>query len=463
MKNPSFIYLLIGFILTLTVLIFFTISSYERLNTMISYSDQVEKTFRVMNKMEGLNSLMKEAETAVRGYIITRDSIYLEPLTIAKNEIPATFEEVKKLVADNDVQRTRMGLIQNAARMRIQVLESSVHMVNAEAYDSVKNDHMMQGRNLMESFKLGMNKMMEYEQKQLVDNYQQKDIYQRMAPTMFRWVFGLVGLAFLILFILLLREFFKRLKYQEELQLQLMALKQSHAELTQLAFAASHDLQEPVRKIRTFSDRLIYKQKEKLDEDGKKILQRIDVSARRLQGMLEDVSGYMNLIDSREEKKLVSVKKIIEEVRDNFRDSISQKNAMITIGNMPELWVYPAQVRSMFRAFIDNALKYSKTGQSPAIIIYSEQIEGRRLGNTFPHLDKTYTAITIKDNGIGFDNEFRDKIFQIFRRLHTQESFSGKGIGLAICQRVMANHNGVILADAKPGEGATFTLLFPRD
>ncbi|WP_256381575.1 CHASE3 domain-containing protein [Flavihumibacter sp. ZG627] len=430
---------------------------------MISYSDQVEKTFRVMNKMEGLNSLMKEAETAVRGYIITRDSIYLEPLTIAKNEIPATFEEVKKLVADNDVQRTRMGLIQNAARMRIQVLESSVHMVNAEAYDSVKNDHMMQGRNLMESFKLGMNKMMEYEQKQLVDNYQQKDIYQRMAPTMFRWVFGLVGLAFLILFILLLREFFKRLKYQEELQLQLMALKQSHAELTQLAFAASHDLQEPVRKIRTFSDRLIYKQKEKLDEDGKKILQRIDVSARRLQGMLEDVSGYMNLIDSREEKKLVSVKKIIEEVRDNFRDSISQKNAMITIGNMPELWVYPAQVRSMFRAFIDNALKYSKTGQSPAIIIYSEQIEGRRLGNTFPHLDKTYTAITIKDNGIGFDNEFRDKIFQIFRRLHTQESFSGKGIGLAICQRVMANHNGVILADAKPGEGATFTLLFPRD
>ncbi|WP_332733979.1 sensor histidine kinase [Flavihumibacter sp.] len=463
MKKPSFLYLLIGFILTLTVLIFFTISSYERLNTMISYSDQVEKTFRVMNKMEGLNSLMKEAETAVRGYIITRDSIYLEPLTLAKNEIPATFEEVKMLVADNDVQRTRMGLVQNAARMRIQVLESSVHMVNEGSYDSVKNDHMMQGRNLMESYKLGMNKMMEYERKHLVDNYQQKDIYQRMAPTMFRWVFGLVGLAFLILFILLLREFFKRLKYQEELQLQLMALKQSHAELTQLAFAASHDLQEPVRKIRTFSDRLIIKQKDMLDDDSKKIIQRIDVSARRLQGMLEDVSGYMNLIDSREKKKLVSLKKIIEEVRDNFRESISQKNATITIGNMPELWVYPAQVRSMFRALIDNALKYSKTGQLPAITIYSEQIEGRRLGNAVPHLDKTYNAITIQDNGIGFDNEFRDKIFQIFRRLHTQENFSGKGIGLAICQRVMANHNGVIIADAKPGEGATFTLLFPRD
>lgn len=416
-----------------------------------------------MNKMEGLNSLMKEAETAVRGYIITRDSIYLEPLTLAKNEIPATFEEVKMLVADNDVQRTRMGLVQNAARMRIQVLESSVHMVNAGSYDSVKNDHMMQGRNLMESYKLGMNKMMEYEQKHLVDNYQQKDIYQRMAPTMFRWVFGVVGLAFLILFILLLREFFKRLRYQEELQLQLMALKQSHAELTQLAFAASHDLQEPVRKIRTFSDRLIIKQKDMLDDDSKKIIQRIDVSARRLQGMLEDVSGYMNLIDSREEKKLVSLRKIIEEAKDNFSDNISQKNAMITIGNMPELWVYPSQVRSMFRALIDNALKYSKAGQSPSITIYSEQIEGRRLGTAVPHLDKTYNAITIQDNGIGFDIEFHDKIFQIFRRLHTQENFSGKGIGLAICQRVMANHNGVIIADAKPGEGASFTLLFPRD
>ena len=170
-----------------------------------------------------------------------------------------------------------------------------------------------------------------------------------------------------------------------------------------------------------------------------------------------------HFFNPREEKKLVSLKKIIEEAKDNFSDNISQKNAMITIGNMPELWVYPSQVRSMFRALIDNALKYSKAGQSPSITIYSEQIEGRRLGTAVPHLDKTYNAITIQDNGIGFDIEFRDKIFQIFRRLHTQENFSGKGIGLAICQRVMANHNGVIIADAKPGEGASFTLLFPRD
>ena len=463
MRKSSILYLLTGFILTLGVLSFFSWMSYQRLNAMISYSDQVEKTFRIMNAMEGLSRVVADAETSVRGYVITGDSIYLEPLKRAQLEMPHLIDTLRELVKDNTVQKSRLGLVRNAAILRIQLLENSIALVDNGVFDSVKTSHMMKGRSHMASFHLGIQQMMEQEQQMLQESYQQKNFYQSIAPPMFKRVFLLVGIVFLVLLVLLVREFLQRLRFQHELQVQLMALHQSNAELTQLAFAASHDLQEPVRKIRTFLDRLIIKQRDLLNEDGRHMINRIDHSARRLQGMLEDVSNYMNLIDSDEEKVPVSMIRLLEEVREGLKEQITEKKATLHIGQLPEMKAYPQQVRILFRALLDNALKYSKPGMAPVIDIIATEREGSRLGEAIPHLDKTYDVVMVKDNGIGFDNEFREKIFHLFRRLHTQEKFGGKGIGLATCQRVMANHNGFILADAKPGEGASFTLFFPRD
>jgi signal transduction histidine kinase len=122
------------------------------------------------------------------------------------------------------------------------------------------------------------------------------------------------------------------------------------------------------------------------------------------------------------------------------------------------------QTKIMFKALLDNSLAYRKVDESPKIRISAKVVEGADLKiDHLPSLQKHYHAITIEDNGIGFDNAFKLKVFQLFRRLHTQEDRSGKGIGLAICQRVMANHNGAIDVFAEPGRGAAFTLYFPKD
>ena len=255
-----------------------------------------------------------------------------------------------------------------------------------------------------------------------------------------------------------------RFRFQQKLQEQLLSLKQSNDELTQLAFAASHDLQEPVRKIRTFTDRLRIRQKDNMDKEGQMILERIDASGKRLQGMLEDISTYMNLLEWEEEAVPVSIKKLWDEVLAAEQPRIQELQATISLGDMPDLEIYPSQVKKMFQALLDNALTYNKEGKTPVISITHQEVDVKDIGiKSLPTLQKHYHAITIQDNGIGFENEFKEKVFQLFRRLHTQEERSGKGIGLAICQRVMANHNGVIDAHALVNKGAAFTMYFPKD
>lgn len=362
------------------------------------------------------------------------------------------------------MQVRRLAMVRNTAQLRVGLLETSIPLFNEGGYDSIKIERMQKGRYLMESFKVGLMEMKAQEEQYLKKKFLQKELYQKLTPSIFKQVTGLVGLVFLILFILLVRALVQRYRFQQELEEQVQALKQSNADLTQLAFAASHDLQEPVRKIRTFSDRLLLKQQENLNEEGRMILSRIDYSAKRLQGMLEDISTYMNLVDSEETKEKQPVRKLVEEVVRSFDEVISEKKGVITIGNLPDLEVYPNQFKSLFRSLIDNSLKFSQDKISPAIVIFSEQVDNRQLKDTgLPHLNKDYFAISIRDNGIGFENEFREKIFRLFRRLHSHDTISGKGIGLAICQRVMTNHNGFITAEGKPGEGATFTAYFPRN
>jgi light-regulated signal transduction histidine kinase (bacteriophytochrome) len=194
------------------------------------------------------------------------------------------------------------------------------------------------------------------------------------------------------------------------------------------------------------------------------ILGRIDVSARRLQGMLEDISNYMDLISSDEKKKNISAETILAEVILGNEERIKESGTSIQINPLPELVVYRNQLALVFQALLDNAIKFSKPGIPPDIIIYSETLKGERLNDlikTPVHIN--YRVIHFMDNGIGFDNAYRDKMFMLFRRLHNNEELAGKGIGLAICQRVMSNHQGFIIADGTPGESARFMLFFPMD
>ena len=463
-KKYSLLYLVIGFILTLVVLGVFVILSNQRLKALISYSDQVEQTYQAIETIEKISNRLKDAETAVRGFVITKDSSYLDPLFKARLDLPVLMDSIKLLTADNEMQRMRLGMLHNTLLLRMKILEDAIPLVNDGTYNEVMIDRMAKGKQMMNNFRMELEIIRKEEQALLHDRFLQKETYQKLTPGIFRQLSIVVGFVSIALFVLLLLEFLRRLRFQKALQQQVDAIRQSNDELTQLAFAASHDLQEPVRKMRIFTDRLLMKQKKSLPAEELMILGRIDYSARRLQGMLEDISNYMDLIGSVEEKIMLDMRKALHEVIRKNEPAIQEAQAQIQVDPLPELFACPSQIKLIFQALLDNALKFSKPGIPPSIRIYSEPIKAEQLKELIESpLHARFWVIHFTDNGMGFDNVYRSKIFQLFRRLHHQDEFSGRGIGLAICQRVMSNHQGFISAIGKPGEGARFMLFFPMD
>ncbi|HEY8398467.1 MAG TPA: CHASE3 domain-containing protein [Flavihumibacter sp.] len=464
MKRNIFLYLIIGFTTTLIVMVVFSLISLKRMNDMIHYSTQVENTYQVLGKLRNLSDIITEAEAAVRGYVITKDSSYLFPMDSVRALYVDVLNDLRELNPGNSRRESRIAMLQSTIQLRLYMLESLKFAVGQEASPESILDNVTKGRNLMASFKNDLDLMEREEQELLHERFTQKERYQKLTPRTFRIVSGVVGLIFLISFTLIVKAMLDRFRFQQELQEQLLAIKQRNDELTQLAFAASHDLQEPVRKIRTFTDRLLIRQQDRLDEEGKMILSRVDYSAKKLQGMLEDISTFMSLQEENEKIQLTDTRKLWEEAIRDYANLIADTKAEIEISDLPWLELYPMQTKIMFKALLDNSLAYRKVDESPKIRISAKVVEGADLKiDHLPSLQKHYHAITIEDNGIGFDNAFKLKVFQLFRRLHTQEDRSGKGIGLAICQRVMANHNGAIDVFAEPGRGAAFTLYFPKD
>lgn len=464
MKRNIFLYLMIGFTTTLVIMVIFSLISFQRMNSMMRYSSQVEHTYKVMGHLSGIGNTITSIESSMRGFVITKDSTYILTRDSLKHRYNQHLEQLRQLIEDDSQQKIRLAMIRSTVQLRLQLLESMDIYVDMDANRPEILKRVAKGRELMTSFREILNLMQKEEEELLKKRFEQKERFKQLTSQGFRAVAAIVGIIFLAFFVLLVKAILDRFKFQQELQEQLLSLKQSNDELTQLAFAASHDLQEPVRKIRTFTDRLRLRQQDRLDEEGQMILSRIDASGKRLQDMLIDISTYMNLLESESTTTRVSLKNLWEEIIAEEAVRIHKLKATVVVGNMPVLEVYPEQIRKMFRALLENALSYNKEDVSPIITITHREVDQKEIDvKGLPNLQQHYHAITIEDNGIGFDNEYKVKIFQLFRRLHTQEDRSGKGIGLAICQRVMANHNGVIDAYGDVTKGAAFTLYFPKD
>jgi light-regulated signal transduction histidine kinase (bacteriophytochrome) len=247
------------------------------------------------------------------------------------------------------------------------------------------------------------------------------------------------------------------------LENKLHELNRSYAELEQFTFVASHDLQEPLRKIRTFSDRLVLQYNQQLDEKGLMIVERINFAAQRLQELIQDITNFTALVNKEEKSLRIDLNWIVAKTLKEYAPVIEQQRVSVFTVPLPIITGYPEQLLLLFRSVIDNAIKFSTTTEVPVLRISYAGIERHdKNGQSGVPGQRTYHKILIEDNGIGFDNEFAEKIFVIFQRLHTQQSnYRGKGMGLAIAQRVMVNHGGFVTAVGHPGKGAVFSLYFP--
>ncbi|HEY9361706.1 MAG TPA: ATP-binding protein, partial [Chitinophagaceae bacterium] len=237
--------------------------------------------------------------------------------------------------------------------------------------------------------------------------------------------------------------------------------ERSNQELASFSYVASHDLQEPLRKIQTFSHRIQEKEFEGLSLQGKEYLTRMAAAAERMQALIEDLLTFSRTNTGPRIFKKTDLNKMMEQIISDLKDNIEEKSAVVEYKKLPFVPVISFQFKQMMENLILNSLKYHKKNQPPRIKIKAASVKGSLITEWEADKNKNYHVIEVVDEGIGFEQEYSAKIFELFQRLHGKSEYPGTGLGLAICKKIIQNHKGYITAKGEPGKGATFTIYLP--
>jgi signal transduction histidine kinase len=231
----------------------------------------------------------------------------------------------------------------------------------------------------------------------------------------------------------------------QELERQARELVRSNAELDQFASIASHDLQEPLRKVRTFTERISETEAERLSERGLDYLRRANASAERMQTLIEDLLRYSRVSTQGRPFSPVDLRRVTDDVLEDLSDQVNRTGAIVRVGSLPTINADAPQMRQLLQNLISNAIKFRREGVTPEVDVQSKH-------------DLGWVTITVADNGIGFDPQYSRRIFRVFERLHGRGTYPGTGIGLALCRKIAERHGGTIVARSVPDEGSTFTV-----
>ncbi|GAB3512749.1 PAS domain S-box protein [Emticicia fontis] len=238
-------------------------------------------------------------------------------------------------------------------------------------------------------------------------------------------------------------------------------LSKLNSELAQFAYVASHDLQEPLRKIQTFSARIQEIEKDNLSEKGKDYFNRLQNASKRMQQLILDLLAYSRANTAERHFEKIDLNNLLESIEEQLRESIQQKNARIESVRLPVINIIRYQFEQLFTNLLTNALKFSKPDKNLVIKINCAILPGSAIEAAGVDKALDYYHISFMDNGIGFEPEYNEAVFQVFKRLHGKDEYPGTGIGLAIVKKIVENHSGIITATGKVGQGATFDMYFP--
>lgn len=238
-------------------------------------------------------------------------------------------------------------------------------------------------------------------------------------------------------------------------------LRRSNQELEKFAYIASHDLQEPLRKIQAFGDRLLRKSHEQLDESGRGYLDRMMVAATRMRTLIDDLLTFSRVATTLRPYAPVDLNTTLHEVLADLETALTQSQGEVDAGPLPTIEADPLQMRQLLQNLIGNALKFAKPGEPPIVTVAATELD--RLPETAdpPRPGFVGWRLTVADNGIGFEQAHERRIFEVFQRLHGREQYPGTGIGLAICRKIVERHGGAMHARSQPGRGATFIVDLP--
>jgi signal transduction histidine kinase len=461
--------------LSLLALTFFSLYWFQKQK---NSSEWITHTHEVKFKIEKSYGLLSEIESAQRAYLLTKNPYYRSESKTSEEMLDTNLVGLRFMVSDNTTQLSNVEQLNELVRARIQrlhlVADSAAHL---ETHISSVN--IGPGQLLMESIRSKIATMDQTEDDLLRLRISNKNKIDTNV-SLFIVLFAAISLTILFAsFLRIKNENFRRMKAEVDVDLLEATVRDRTAEINKInqelvqkndklesknqdlasfTYIASHDLKEPLRKIEMFTRRIIQEYPEKLGEKTTEYHQKILEQAIRMQNLMNAILQYAQTDDDSLEYRLTDLNDIAQLAMESLSEPIQEKNAVITIGQLPTISCFPEQIEQVFINLIGNAIKYSKPGQVPAIEIKAEPLGEKSPDESgFPRGWK----IDFCDNGIGFEDKYQNKIFEIFQRLHDKNSYSGTGIGLAICKKIVENHGGRIEVKSIPGEGSVFSIILP--
>ena len=427
--------------------------------------EKVTHTTRVMLQIEDISSAVNELEGSHRAYLITGNSRFLKPYDTLERVLKKELNELKILCVDHPEQMKNANTLEQLIDERINFLRSDSLVSGVPDKDGFLDGEIVAGRIMMllNKIKSREGELMG-QRMEVLKEWSDKSTIAVMIPLAFAIV--LIVTAFTII----MREYATKVKvekqllvFQQQLKDKIEKLDSSNKDLEQFAYAASHDLQEPLRKIMTFSERINHKFSGSINPELKNYLDRMSGAASRMRVLIDDLLAYSRASRSSAERTEVNLVRVFDIIRDNYEVTIQSRGVSFIYHNhLPRISGDQTQIMILFQNLVSNAIKFTASGVRPVIEISSEEVGQEELEKQGmePRYEK-YHRIMVKDNGIGFDEKYADKIFVIFQRLHGRSEYEGTGIGLSICKKIVENHEGYIRARSGINKGSEFYVYLP--
>ena len=476
LENTKITWTLIS-IITLSVIVGNAVLTRNIINKLSITQSSLVNSGNVLNALNDLHVLVLSAETGQRGYLLTEDETYLVPYTEALNDLAMQLSSVANLEPELPEQENRIATLLTLIKDKMKQLKDTVDLALSDKESAALKIVLTgRGKNIYASIREQFAEIVEAEEffrLSLFANLSSAESEARVtfvisAITSSLLLLGMVFLA--ILNIRIDRQSRARLEYQNErlaeevqartaeLDIYAEELQRSNRELEDFAFVASHDLQEPLRKIRAFGDRLRSTYANQIDARGADYISRMHNAAERMSDLINDLLEFSRITTRGKDFAEVDLNDTIATIIDDLEIAIKESNAQIIPCELPTIDGDSSQIYQLLLNLISNAVKFKKADVAPLITLNYELVDATPEQAL---VSEKWHVLTISDNGIGFAQEYADKIFSPFQRLHSREEYKGTGIGLAVCRRIVERHRGEISALSVEGEGAKFIIKLP--
>jgi signal transduction histidine kinase len=452
-----------GFGLALVVLVGSAVLSYRNGKSMSEAAEGRRLTFVRLDQRQELLAAMVDIETGLRGYVITGDENFLEPYHSGLEQMERHLKRLRAELADDAGQQPELAELVEAVTQEISHSHRVVSLKSTQQDDSAQRAIATgDGKQIMDHIRqiIALQSSRDREQLQQRDQEFQSGLSWRVQIIVVGSLFGFV--AVFLAAAAINRSLGERIRLNADLRRSLAEtmqaldkvrvaeaeLTRSNQELNQFAYVASHDLQEPLRKVSSFAQMLASQYKGKLDAEADEFIGYMIDGSRRMQTLIQNLLTYSRLGHKRPPLALTNGDSVLKRSLENLQGAVEESGAVVTSDPLPIILADEGQLVQLFQNLIGNAIKFH--GADKPLIHIRAEPNG---------LEWTFS---VRDNGIGIDLKFADRIFVIFQRLHSREDYPGTGIGLALCKKIVERHEGRIWIESRPGHGTTFFFTLPR-